>query len=872
MVRADESTLNGSEPSLPSHREPTPAPARRSLYVAALLAAGLMLGRNGPTVDSHWWLFAAAVFALLALCTRGNTCRVALGLAVVAVGGGWFVLRAMERPHNDIAHHLAADQRLITVEGMIVETPRARTTRAGRFGSFLPVFEPSTSLRLDVDRLRVGDRSEIASGELLVFIGGDVQSLAAGHRISLTGMARAVEPASNPGEPDRLLWARATGQSGTMRVEGPALVEPATTEPTVRQSAFAAWRTSAAAVRARASAWATQEKSSPETGSGAALLRALFLGQRDESLRDVGDAFTHIGLAHVLAISGLHLTFLAWVMRQLVRTPGARPWTESLIVIVMIALYLLVIPVRAPAMRAAITAIGFLVADASGRRYDGLTILGWVFVVTLLWQPMELWSAGFQLSFGVVAALITLHHPLRAKLFGPPPSPDEIGWTRAAFERFKDACSASLCAWAVASPLVAFHMGIFSPFGAPITALFMPPIFVLLAVGYILMLISTVVPMISPWATPLIEAFADAIAWVATSIDALPGVALYLPMLSTPLTLALLAFVIWWITPMRFDAPLWRVRARLGLTLALAAWLALSLIFTGLPRSNAFRIDSVDVGDGSCHLIRSGRDAMLYDCGSLRLAMGEREIPAALRALGVWRIPTIVISHPNLDHYVGFPDIARRFGVRHALIGEGVMNAANLAPTGPVATMLERLDHAGVSVRVISAGESWMLGNASVEVLSPQKGARWKFDNDASLVLLVRAPVTPSDSLPDAHAVSERRLLLSGDIQRLGMAWTMERFPNLQADILEAPHHGSANPAAIDFVSDINPSIVIQSTGESRLNDPRWQEIRESHAWWATPAHGAISVIVHTDGSMHAFGWRNPPRSPFPMASKIDDP
>lgn len=851
MVRADRSTLS-TQAAAP--------PARRSLYVAALVTSGLLLARNTPAVASHWWFLAAAMCAIPALATRGWTCRVLLALAVLATSGGWITLRALELSGSDIARHLGDDQRLITIEGMVIQTPRLRTERPGRLSVFLPSFEASTMIRLDVARLLAPGGLQPASGELLVFVGADVRRLSAGDRVRMTGMARAIEPATNPGEPDRLLWARATGVSGSMRIQNSALIVEAVTEADWLERSAAVWRRFAASVRARASAWLADDRDASQSDGPVALLRALFLGQRDESLRDIGETFERLGLAHVLAISGLHLTLMGWVMRQLVRTPGARPWVESLIVVVLIGLYLLVIPVRAPVFRAAITLTGFLIADASGRRYDRLTTLGWVYIVALAWQPMELWSAGFQLSFGVVAALLTLAGPLRALLFGASPPRDEIGWSRAVFEHLKEAAAASLCAWAVATPLVAFHMGVFSPLGAPVTVLFMPLFFALMCAGYIAMLVSAIIPATAAWTAPVIIGFSSLIDRLAATLDGLPGVALYIPALSIPSTILAIAIIVWWLVPMPFDVAAWRVRARWGATVAAACWLAASLVGTGLPKNVALRIDTIDVGDGSCHLIRSGRDAMLYDCGSLRLAMGEREIPRALRRLGAARISTIVISHPNIDHYAAFPDIAPRFGVRRALVGQSVVLAAERDPAGPVAITLDRLRRAGIEIRPVAAGDAWMLGSATVEVISPQRGARWKFDNDASLVVLVRAPVLKAAMTVETGRPSEHRLLLCGDIQRQGMVWALDARPGLQADILEAPHHGSAHDAAIDFVRDIRPAVVIQSTGESRLNDPRWASVRAELEWWSTPASGAISILCLSDGSREVFGWRTPQR------------
>ncbi|MFQ5426709.1 MAG: ComEC/Rec2 family competence protein, partial [Gaiellales bacterium] len=179
-------------------------------------------------------------------------------------------------------------------------------------------------------------------------------------------------------------------------------------------------------------------------------------------------------------------------------------------------------------------------------------------------------------------------------------------------------------------------------------------------------------------------------------------------------------------------------------------------------------------------------------------------------------------------------------GVREVLVGPSVVDDAAARPGGAMALVLDMLRDRGVAVRTLRAGDSLALGDARIDVLSPLDSDALESANDRSLVLLVTAP---TDDGP-------RRVLLTGDVQKDAMRALLSRHPDLPADILEAPHHGSAHDDAQAFVRRVDPRVVVQSTGPSRLNDPRWNEIRATRTWLTTASDGAIGVTVRRDGSI----------------------
>ncbi|MFN7337529.1 MAG: hypothetical protein ACK5SZ_00120, partial [bacterium] len=77
--------------------------------------------------------------------------------------------------------------------------------------------------------------------------------------------------------------------------------------------------------------------------------------------------------------------------------------------------------------------------------------------------------------------------------------------------------------------------------------------------------------------------------------------------------------------------------------------------------------------------------------------------------------------------------------------------------------------------------------------------------------------------------------------------------------IVEAPHHGSARPIAIEWLRELRPDIVMQSTDASRLRDPRWDPVREYSHWFSTAASGALRFELLRDATVQVTETRFEP-------------
>ena len=822
----------------------------RPLSVFAAVAAGLSIGRHtGPSPALAFTAAALLAVGALILVWRAPGARPHIipgALALVCLAAGWWTFRvdqAPSRPLLDAIESADGTRAIVEVTGLVATSPTRRTSARGVFADFAPPGE-STVFRLS--RARVTGMGDASRGSFWVRVDGEAPGVHAGDEVRILGRVSEAGRVSNPGEPPYRRLALQSGVVGFVETPSGATVE------LVRPRAAPLVR-AREALRQRAVAWLGDD----DADVSAALLRAVIIGERSEALADADEAVRRVGVAHLLAISGLHLTFLVmfgvWGLR-LVRDPGR---TGLVLAALLVVMYLVLTPVRAPIVRAAGVTLALLAGEAGGTRWHRVALLAWAATFTVLWRPLELFSAGFQLSYGCVAALVLFHRPMVERLFGPrleAATPERFGMIRRAA---RNAVTSAVVAWAIATPILAHHAGMVNPLGV-LSVLVAAPVFSLvLGAGFVASAISVV----SPAAGAIVGAVAIAASSfflrVVTAIEDLPLMVFFVPQPIPVLTVAGVAAAVWILWTSRRRAAVIAVFG--ALTLGIALWLGMAHRSAGLERGVLLRIDMLDVGDGSCVLVRSGGEAMLWDCGSQNLVLGRREVPAAARALGAWRVRDGVLTHANVDHFAGFPDASRAVGLRRLRTTGALLEEADQTPDGAAALLLRELEKRGVRVEVVAAGDEFEFGAARARVLWPSAAYRTDRTNNLSLVLELRVE----------SAAGTRFALLTGDIEPAAAEGLLAAHPGLRADILELPHHGSAQLAGRGFLRAIGAGVVLQSTGRRRLHDERWDGEKVGRRWLMTAARGAVWAEVRRDGSVRSGGVR--PSADEPDAPDIGD-
>ncbi len=498
----------------------------------------------------------------------------------------------------------------------------------------------------------------------------------------------------------------------------------------------------------------------------AGLAAALVLGRREGLSEGEVGALRSAGLAHLLAVSGLHVGLVAGLVWFGLRLIGVRPGTARWVVLVTVGLFALGAGMAPPVRRAATAAIIYLAARQLGRPLEVFPTVWGVVALLALMEPHVLVEPGFQLSAGVTLALVRWSGPLASHL----PFPRGLA----------AAVAVPVVAQAAAFPIAGAHFGSAAPLAVLSNLVAAPVAVVLVAASVAAVPAALLGPSLAAPPLALIAVAQRLLAGVAGATEA--AVRSFPPL---PASLALLLFVLGLAALAR-----WRrafIAVLVGVT-ASVVW----VVAGGRGPAGEAEVRLLPVREGMAMLLCSGGSSVLVDAGRHPL-----EALRALAALRVRDLDALVLTHADEDHVGGAEAILGRLRVGALVLSRAAEDEPSLAPLRRMAR------RRAVRESWVAAGHGVRLGSIRADVIWPPQGTSLR-GNDSSLVLRVH--------------MAGAQMLVTGDIERLAEAHLVASRAPLGAQFLQVPHHGSRTSSTPAFLSAVSPRIALVPTGER----PRW--------------------------------------------------
>lgn len=623
-------------------------------------------------------------------------------------------------------------------------------------------------------------------------------------RLGWYGQPPLVEPGSRWAFMVRLKRPHGTANPGGYDAERQALVQGIAATGYVRPGAGTRWLAPGGGVdgwRERISM--AIAKALPD-GRGR-FVQALAIGDTRALTDSDWETLRGTGLTHQIAISGFHVgmvaglgSLLVAVLYRLFPALGRRwprPPVAAAGAMILAAAYTALAGFALPTVRTLLMIIVVLLARGWRRPQRGADAIALALVAVLACDPLAVLTPGFWLSFvGVAWLLWCLPHGR------------ELGLLRG-----------FLLAQAVALlgllPLTVWFFGqaalpgpLANLLGVPVISLVVVP---LCLIGVLLLPLSSAAAGTAWW----MAAAAMSGLWdVLQAMLHWPGALLWLPEPTLPALLLACTGAFWLLLPRGAPAK------------ALAALLFLPLLWPAstLPALGEVELVVLDVGQGTSVLVRTRQHALLLDAGpadARGLDAGEAIVVPALRMLGIGSLDRLLLSHGDNDHAGGAAAVLRAFPATMVSAPEG---------------------WARPGMETCRRGQRWQWDGVHFSILHPPPWFPY-LKNDSSCVLRIEA--------------GGRVALLPGDIGRHVEARLLRAAAaDLRAEVLLAPHHGSATSSSSAFLGAVRPRWVVVTAGaDNRFGLPRGDVLaryRQVGAHVASTAdYGMLRFTLGRDGA-----------------------
>jgi len=735
--------------------------------IAVVFCSGIALGDWARWPMPCLWAAFVCAFGAAVVCHRRRGAGVFF-FAFIFCGGLLADGLAIRHPQPNHLLQLVGDTpQNLTVRAVITEEPVRRVFRAARSEKEREHF------MVCIEAVHTADGWRTATGDVVVWLDapGEMQ-LRHGDCIEFSALLRHPKPPANPGLFDYPAYLARRGVFYEARIHDAGAVTLLAHRP-------GWWRDAGMWLQRRFLASTARGLETARAGDEqlvVGLLRAMLVGFRPGLTNEIAEPFMQTGTLHVFAVSGLHVAVIAGILVGLLRFCRAPRLATAAIALPLLLVYTIATGAPASAVRSFLMAAIVVIGWSLPRPTNMLNNIAAAALAVLLFDPLQLFDVGFQLSFAVVIAIVLLvpepgflgrvlyrrtvsdaatcrvvagcPHWLADVLVRDPYLPAELlpGWRRcchavAAAVAASFAVSVAACLGSI--PLIAHYFHLFTTINFLSNLVIVPLSSLAITVGLASFMADLVCQPLAAILNNANYLFMKLMLAASRLFATVPGAFVYIK--SPPLWMTL---GFYGVSALFFCRALWRHARRLRW----GALVAVSALAVGLAARNSdqtITLSVLSVGSGSAIWLDlpGERHDTLVDCGSARMA--EVVTKPFLRSQGADRLETLFLTHADASHVGGVGVILDGFRPRR------IYDNGNTRWTRTV----EGYVRPYAALRLVTGASVPLAEGIEVRVLHPPAGRLAARGDEATLVLQLRAGLHRILLMSDATAEVERRLV-----------------------------------------------------------------------------------------------------------------
>ncbi len=559
----------------------------------------------------------------------------------------------------------------------------------------------------------------------------------------------------------------------------------------------------------------------------ASIAKAMVLGDKSDIDKDLQQLYQRSGIAHIIAISGLHIAMFGGTIYHLLRKLSGSYPVAAVLGITFILTYGILTGLSGATVRAIIMLILAITADVLGRKYDGITSITMALILMIVWNVNAIGQAGFLLSFGAVTGISVVYPVIKNNYLEKRCKDGVIG-------KICDGLIVSISVQLVTVPIVMYYFYEVPVYGVVLNILIVPLMSILLLFLAILAVggcFGSFIAVVSSFIASVVLSIYEVLCRL---VDRLP---FHIMHTGRP--------KVWWIL-LYYAVVILIVVAlyKKKRNYVFASCVIMLALFISLGFRGELLINIFDVGQGDGIYIRTPtNDNILIDGGSSsKKNVGEYVIKNGLKYYGCGEIDYMIITHSDSDHFSGARELLNDNSVE---IRNFVLPRID-EPDDEYRELEKTAADKGCNIYYISVGDEIATGDVRFHCLNP--GNLSSADkNQNSIVLWMQ--------------YGHFDMLFTGDIDKdvekeiINDSFYKEQIRRGHSvEVLKVAHHGSATSTSVNFVNETRAKVSVISVGENnRYGHPSKDVVKRltdnKSRVYMTKDDGAVTIS--TDGKRY---------------------